>query len=82
MPLDRQPPVECIDLLLDQAVRPPAQVTRLVNKAAIRPEAWQSSPWLARTPVLLLPPDGGPLELGDYRLHYSTELGLEVSRVR
>jgi len=82
VPLDRQPSPDRIDLLLDQAIRPPAQVTRLVHEAAMRPEAWQQTPWLARTPVLLLPSDGGPLELGDYRLHYSTELGLEVSRVR
>ncbi len=81
VPLDRVPPRDTFDLLLDQAVRLPAQVTDTVAEAAFVPGAWEQTGWLARTPVLLLPSDGSPLTLGRHQLRYSTDLGLEVTRV-
>jgi hypothetical protein len=82
VPLDRLPSPDLFDLLLDQAMRPPAQVTKRVSEAVRLPEAWQRTPWLARTPVLLLPADGGPLRLDGFDLQYQTNTGLEVSRAR
>jgi CRISPR-associated helicase Cas3 len=68
------------DVILDQAVRLPAQVTDAADQEAFTPSAWRGSPGLSEARVLLLPADGSPLPLGDYNCTYSPEMGLQVVR--
>ena len=68
------------DVILDQAVRLPAQITDAADQEAFTPSAWRGSPGLSDARVLLLPPDGSPLPLGNYECAYSPELGLQVVR--
>jgi hypothetical protein len=68
------------DVILDQAVRLPAQITDAADRQAFTPQAWRQSPLLSEAPVLLLPADGAPLPLGDYQCAYSPEMGLQVTR--
>ena len=68
------------DVILDQAVRLPAQITDAADQEAFTPSAWRGSPGLSEARVLLLPADGSPLPLGDYGCAYSPEMGLQVVR--
>jgi CRISPR-associated endonuclease/helicase Cas3 len=68
------------DVILDQSIRLPAQVTGAADQNAFTPSAWRSAPNLSDARVLLLPPDGSPLRLGDYECAYSPEMGLQVIR--
>jgi CRISPR-associated helicase Cas3/CRISPR-associated endonuclease Cas3-HD len=68
------------DVILDQAVRLPAQITDAADQQAFTPSAWRGSPGLSEARVLLLPADGWPLSLGNYDCAYSPEMGLQVVR--
>jgi len=68
------------DVILDQAVRLPAQITDAADQEAFTPSAWRGSPGLSEARVLLLPADGSMLPLGDYGCAYSPEMGLQVVR--
>jgi CRISPR-associated helicase Cas3/CRISPR-associated endonuclease Cas3-HD len=68
------------DVILDQAVRLPAQITDVADQEAFTPAAWRGSPGLSEARVLLLPADGSPLPLGSYECAYSSEMGLQVVR--
>jgi CRISPR-associated endonuclease/helicase Cas3 len=68
------------DVILDQAVRLPAQITGAADQQAFTPSAWRGSPGLSEARVLLLPADGSPLSLGNYDCAYSPEMGLQVVR--
>ena len=68
------------DVILDQAVRLPAQITDEADQEAFTPSAWRASPALSDARVVLLPADGSPLPLGDYGCAYSPEMGLQVVR--
>jgi CRISPR-associated helicase Cas3/CRISPR-associated endonuclease Cas3-HD len=66
------------DVILDQAIRLPAQLTGAADQNAFTPSAWRGSPNLSDARVLLLPSDGSPLRLGGYECAYSSDLGLQV----
>jgi CRISPR-associated helicase Cas3/CRISPR-associated endonuclease Cas3-HD len=68
------------DIILDQAIRLPAQVTREADRKASTPLAWRGSPSLSDARVLLLPRDGSSLRLGAYECVYSPDMGLQVMR--
>jgi CRISPR-associated helicase Cas3 len=68
------------DIILDQAVRLPAQITGAADQQACTPRAWRSSPSLSDARVLLLPRDGSSLRLGAYECVYSPDMGLQVMR--
>jgi CRISPR-associated helicase Cas3/CRISPR-associated endonuclease Cas3-HD len=68
------------DVILDQAVRLPAQITDAADQEAFTPAAWRGSPGLSEARVLLWPADGSPLPLGTYECAYSCEMGLQVVR--
>jgi CRISPR-associated helicase Cas3/CRISPR-associated endonuclease Cas3-HD len=68
------------DVILDQAVRLPAQITDAADPKAFTPSAWRGSPGLSEARVMLLPADGSPLSFGNYECTYSPEMGLQVVR--
>ena len=78
--LNSAPDEELEDIVLDQAIRLPAQLTETADRAAATPRAWRSSPSLSDSRVLLLRADGSPLHLSGYDCTYSPETGLEVRR--
>jgi CRISPR-associated endonuclease/helicase Cas3 len=79
VPLDRVPPRHLADVVLDQAIRLPAQVTDAAAREAAVPEAWRTSPSLSDARVLRLPADGSPRRIGGYSCSYSSDVGLEVT---
>ena len=68
------------DVILDQAIRLPAQLTGAADQNAFTPSAWRGSPNLSNARVLLLPSNGSPLRLGGYECAYSPDMGLQVIR--
>src|SRR5262249_50890620 len=68
------------DVILDQAIRLPAQITSAADQNAFTPSAWRVPPNLSNARVLLIPSDGSPLRLGDYQCAYSPDMGLQVIR--
>jgi hypothetical protein len=78
--LHSAPDEELEDIVLDQAIRLPAQLTEAADRAAVTPRAWRPSPTLSDSRVLLLPADGSPLHLSGYDCTYYPETGLEVRR--
>ncbi|GLZ16131.1 CRISPR-associated helicase/endonuclease Cas3 [Actinomadura sp. NBRC 104425] len=79
IPLDEAPPRKLIDVILDQAIRLPQQLTEAASQTAYTPPAWRRTPWLSDARVLLLPADG-PLRLGGRLVTYGPALGLEDTR--
>ncbi|GLZ09187.1 CRISPR-associated endonuclease/helicase Cas3 [Actinomadura sp. NBRC 104412] len=79
IPLRRRPSSDQIDLILDQAIRLPQQLTDAALEQGFTPAAWSNTPWLARTRVLLLPAEGH-LRMGDRQVSYTPDTGLEVTR--
>lgn len=76
---NRAPGKDATDVVLDQMIRLPAQLTDEAEKKAQPVPAWHWAPGLAAIPVLFLPADGAPLRLGRYLCTYSPELGLEIA---